>query len=240
MKSELRIMNGSEQQPPSEQIPPVETGTNFRVPVEVLIPEIKPIDSNYRFDTKSSRNAKAGGADVLLREMISYPRLAEFCKENLQGQVLVDLGAYTTDGYLVACACRARGYVAAEPFNFQTLEESFGNLREIELPVGSVSEWKNNKNIPYTLVNSDAVGFLRRLPPWSVSVMMTNIDSIVIPDSGYQEWLRGQIQRVLHKDGAFISYMTSPGFNLGPDFDERIPDGNPEALFIRKYTRRKY
>jgi len=212
MKPKLRIMNGSEQQPPSEQIPPVETGTNFRSSVEELIPGIRPDDGykpNVRFE-----KAQAKSAEMLVRLLIGDSHFQEFMLP-LRGTIVVDLGTGdNVSSYYAAIMSGAKGFVAVEPNIFEQTVAAFDKMKQM---YQGQTMLLGKKRIQYSLINQDAFSFLRRLPPRSVSVLMNAIDTSIIPDLNYRQAVSNSIQRVLATRGAFIS-NNSYGFDLGKDF----------------------
>src|SRR3989344_4524836 len=96
------------------------------VHVSKLIPGIKPERTGWperpRFLDPGWEVRTTFGAGNLVREEIGNREKGKLLLKNLEGQVVVDLGAGRGDAYLVAAANRAKGYVGVEPFNYKNLK----------------------------------------------------------------------------------------------------------------------
>ncbi|OGL86146.1 hypothetical protein A3I40_01800 [Candidatus Uhrbacteria bacterium RIFCSPLOWO2_02_FULL_48_12] len=145
---------------------------------------------------------------TLLSERDAHRHAEELSR--LRNQVIVDLGAGDfAYGLGIAEMVGARAYIGVEKFNFQGLEHAIGNrfLRSGDkLP-------SDLKRIPVAIVPEDALGFLKRLPDKSVSVMSFGGSGIGLEFGNkrhdYQENEIGkEIVRVLHPEGAFITGAT--------------------------------
>jgi hypothetical protein len=202
----------------------------YRVTPEILIPGIRP-DDGYKPEVEF-RPTQAKAAEELVRMLLGDEKFAAFCAP-LKDTIVVDIGTGdNVESYRAAVLCEARGFVAVEPLVFEGTRAAFDKLER-------ESQGRNRilykPRIPYALVSQDGFGFLRRLPPRSVSVIMNGIDPIIIPSVAYRIALRESIQRVLANEGAFISYNCI-GFKLGRGF---VPKSLEGVLGVVRYTHRK-
>jgi SAM-dependent methyltransferase len=141
--------------------------------------------------------------------------------ELFKDQVVVDLGAGATPaGYLLSELLRARAYVGVELYNYGSLEILMRTLsKNKRLNMGIEGDIKDSPdfykhNIPYSIVPSDILSFLRRLPDDSVSILMGGIDTGVISDDSYRRQIFEEIKRVLSKDGGFLCQQSNPPAEL--------------------------
>ncbi|GEM_PF-1714280 len=114
-----------------------------------------------------------------------------------RGKVVVDLGAGSYPiGYCIADYCKARGYIGVEPIY---TEELANRLQHAEI----YAAHKLNI-IPFTVIGEDMLGFLRRLPDNSVSILCSGIDTYIIERGDYRDAVAKEIIRVLDPDGVYI------------------------------------
>ena len=142
------------------------------------------------------------------------------------GQIVVDLGAGSDlIGYKVACKAGAKGYVAVEPYfatdaavNLAIRKGLYKPSNEFMIPfdVKSSSE-PIPTNIPAALVGETMLTFLQRLPNNSVSILMSGIDRLIMPNSAYRAAVACEIHRVISKDGGYV------GSFISSDLDGMIP-----------------
>ncbi len=175
-----------------------------RLAVEEIIPDIKPEDG-YKPEGKFN-NFLSSYSKNYLSEIASKPEVKKFYSD-FKDQIVVDLGCGDNlNGYAIAAATGAKAYIGVEPYNFKELEKSFNDL---ETGNAGVYLGLEGRNVPFALVNQDMFGFLKRLPPRSVSILFNGIDSAIIPrdnpkNNSYVQAVNLAVERVLHKDGAII------------------------------------
>ncbi len=132
---------------------------------------------------------------------LNFPK----CEKRIQeisdifrGIIIVDLGAGENSfGYKLACLANAKGYIGVEPYHSRI-------LRAALLSVGHQKSWED-KTIPFAVVDTDMLSFLRAIKDKSVSLMAAGIDDYVIHGGGYTSLLRPEVERTLSPQGGFLS-----------------------------------
>lgn len=206
------------------------------VPVEQLIPGIKPgnekydgIESGHQGNTLYDRFAPN-----IIRDMqgiLLTPETLVALKGRFKDKVVVDLGAGDMSWtYFLSVALGSKGYVGVEKFQGDLLEDK---LRDADLGTmlfywAQISkssayaddsfkndpDWKSeykslSKLIPASVVKQDILSFLKRLPDGSVNVLTFGVDDMVLPSTEYRNAVAEEIKRVLHHDGMYITDSSS-------------------------------
>ena len=123
--------------------------------------------------------------------------LADDFKSLLRDQRVVELGAGMMPyGYALSSICGAKNYLGVEPFYADVLK------RSIEEFVSVPSEFPR---IPFKVVAKDMLIHLQEEADDLVSVLACGIENCILPDFDYKEKVEGEIFRVLHPGGAFVS-----------------------------------
>lgn len=129
-------------------------------------------------------------------------------EEIFKGQIVVDLGSGSTVfGYLIADRAKAKGYVAVEPVFARDLLYELTNTLNPELAsdIAHPTKPKHKLNkIPVAIVEEDMLGFLKRLPDNSVSILNSGVDKFVIPDKAYRNAVAQEIMRVMSPEGGYV------------------------------------
>ena len=157
----------------------------------------------------------------------------------LKDQVVVDLGAgELPDGYLIALASGARGYIGVEPFYADMLIKRLVTPASPEFDkrsptrdclisrakmfnlygngLASDLEWDNFDAIPASVVGEDARTFLERLPDNSVSILSCGTCDIVTKNEKYTEDVDEHLRRVLHPEGDYVGWRSIWGIGINP------------------------
>lgn len=117
-----------------------------------------------------------------------YEPYLDFLKE----EILVDLGAgHHLGGFNLARRNGARAYIGDEPYYADILARKISEVEE----EGTLS----------AVVDEPMLDFLERLPPESVSFLMSGITQGIIPNKRLREEIGKQIQRVLSRRGGYIA-----------------------------------
>ena len=137
-----------------------------------------------------------------------------------ENQVVVDLGAgQKSYGYQIAKILGAKSYVAVEPFFADDLAKSLESrendtLGLLDLVLGVSTflgqhyrvlhrEW-SRPEIPKSIVPEGMLGFLKRVPDNSVSIICSGIDKTILKVEGDIARVAREIARVVHKDGTLL------------------------------------
>lgn len=192
------------------------------VPVEQLIPGIKPPigkgleNINYR-----SNDLQDDFVNPFLNTQIknlTWDKGAyEVLGERFKDQILVDLGAGRSQGYLIGVLLGCKGYVGVEKFFSKQLTESVrktslksveANFEKAEFFLEELfqAEKPEMHLVPASIVSEDMLSFLQRLPDSSVSILASGIDEHVIPDNNYRAEISKELERVLSRNGMCITY----------------------------------
>ncbi len=145
-------------------------------------------------------------------------------------QIVVDLGAgMHPDGYLLALASQAKGYVGVEAFYadylIERLTRKVPKIEDKEMADSSLAYYLENrvktfarrqgnlyfnvstdnlKVIPISIIAEDALTFLKRLPPKSVSILRCGTYDSFSDSQNYQRELSFESARVLHTQGHIL------------------------------------
>jgi hypothetical protein len=119
-------------------------------------------------------------------------------------QTVVDLGAGAyMNGYLLVARAGAKSFIAVEPYFTEEAMESIAEHKKRKQI--SIDKKKYQlKDVPTALVAEDMLGFLKRVPDNSVSVLCSGIDRDVIDNDYYVALVAEEITRVLAKNGTYI------------------------------------
>lgn len=189
------------------------------VPVEQLIPDIKPpFKKSIRgvdYRTNDFRDEySATFLESYLGMYTRYEETFDFLKERFSGQVVVDFGSGdSVNGYFLALLFGAKGYVGVDSFHSERLKNHlthhgslkiFNSVCPHDYDTSSRPELK--ELIPASVIADDMLSFLKRLPDNSVSIFTFGIDNNVIPDRKYREAAAKEIPRVLNESGVYLTY----------------------------------
>ena len=127
--------------------------------------------------------------------------------ESLKGNIVVDLGAGESNlGYVIAQLGGARAYVGVEPnFSNRLRASIYDGGFNVDLRKPFAEYPNSEKLIPYSVVNSDMLSFLRAIEGDQVSMIAAGIDDSVIHDGKYEADVKVEINRTLAKSGGFLS-----------------------------------
>lgn len=120
---------------------------------------------------------------------------------SFKDNIIVDIGAgIETVAYELAIKLGASAYIAVEP-NY-----SDGLFKELE-------ETKREKglDLPFVVVKSDGLSFVKCLNDESVNLMMVATDDYMFPDREYNKKLNSEILRVLGKSRGSIEFCSAIG-----------------------------
>ncbi len=205
------------------------------VPVEELIPDIKPqtkADNSFR-----EREATNHFTDVFSDSLFQFQKALgtrlsfELTKagdgeglKNLdygeggwgrifKDKIVVDLCAgWTPYGYIFAALYGAKGYVGVDKYDSEALLEQ---LDEIDKALKKLKNKSNGyiniskeqlRPTPAAIVNEDVLSFLERLPKDSVSFLSSgNIGVFTDSDGKYVRSCNEQISRALNPNGIIVA-----------------------------------
>lgn len=114
-------------------------------------------------------------------------------KPFFNSKLFIDLGAGTNlNGYILAKSLGARGYVGVEPHFFQELSN------ELEL---------HGKNgIPYSVVPTDMLNFLKKIPSETLGLIYTGgVDNLIISEHTGRA-ASSEIERTLRLGGHYLNF----------------------------------
>ena len=135
----------------------------------------------------------------LLLKTNAAPKIRTLFKR-FNSQVVLDLGAGNDSKFYNSVSdFDINGYIGVELFHEERLLDGLRNSF-------------NSKKIPFAVVREDMLNFLKRIPDNSVSVHISGIDEIIIPDISYHKKVIQEISRVLHPRGV---YTESQGIEIG-------------------------
>jgi|GEM_PF-2052813 len=227
--------NNDESQPETQELTPSPTETKIEnqeqvkiVSVNELIPNIKP-KNEKEIEYRSTNHFDNAFMPEFMNKLKGLTQNRETLKiliERLKGQILVDLGpADTGGGYLLATSLGCKGYIGVEKFWHRQLLENLESFTQekIDEQLDELDYFKDyefssktfgasikpeGRLIPVATVNDDMLLFLKRLPDNSVSILTSGIDSTIIPNESYMRELADEIQRVLNKDGTYMTCVS--------------------------------
>lgn len=110
--------------------------------------------------------------------------------DRLAGQIVVELGANSSEGFSLALSLGAGSYVGVDPFFSDLLD---GSIRAIICEDG--------KEIYFSILPEDARSALQRLPSSSVSIFCLGFSGYILPSQEYADCVTEEITRVLHPNG---------------------------------------
>jgi hypothetical protein len=237
-------------------------------PVESLIPEIKPDTENSKLSPEAKESDNDSGfirtgqsfdesfldrVLGLLKDKRSGDFITNFIKESgkkLTGQVLVDLGAGSTNlGYCTSLLLGAAKYVAVEKFS-NTVKKLTDQLLLVSLKNGEITLDKPslydgrkilkeqkiipiNDLIPASVVQDKMLNFLKRLPDNSVSILTSGIHYFLMDNSEYRDAIAKEIERVLSPAGAYISIHS----DINTKNLSRVADISNDELGIKVFIK---
>jgi hypothetical protein len=151
------------------------------------------------------------------------------------GTMVVDIGAgRNTDGYMVAAAGGAKGYMALEPFHH----------RDLARMVADASQSLGSDGIPFEVRGVGAHFELANLPDDEYSIICAGIDEVVLPDEMVRMAISAGIRGRLSPKGAAIISLSTLDWSFLPkaDFEFRrlglLSHQEPESLDIEVFTMR--
>lgn len=136
--------------------------------------------------------------------------------ELFRGQIIVDLGAGTNErGYILSQLLKGKAYIGVnlrDPYKLKRgLEHLNSEPNEHDIFTNHLRKIPGvyKRHIPFSVVHSDALTFLRRLPNNSVSVIMGGFGPDVTNDDyQYRKDISKEINRVLDPKGGFLNYQS--------------------------------
>ena len=158
-------------------------------------------------------------------EIFFYKDYLEEVKKYFKNQIVVDLGCGTDlSMYRVCCISESKGYIGVDKEYVPTLAHKLlsNDIWEkhdkelIKISETIKPRLNYERKVPAALAYEDALTFLKRLPDDSVSISASGLDIDVIPNNEKTQEIEKEIERVLHKEGAYIS-MASRFFHKIPD-----------------------
>lgn len=233
------------------------------VPVEQLIPEIKPPQTEgvKGVDYKTNKFGDPFILDFIEHEFKQHtndPEIWPALKERLKNQVIVDLGAGSSVGYILSAILGAEGYIGVDKYHTDDLRRQLEAtsdssideaINRFKLFSRSAKLYEAGKKpepgkdlIPASIAEDDMLSFLKRLPDNSVSVFTFGITHEIVAPS-YSSEVAKEIERVLSPDGLYITDSSSiPTKNLTKLSDEikdRVPSYSlvfleNEGFFVKK------
>lgn len=163
----------------------------------------------FQFNPNIYENAlPAGGSDathirnILLRNEQEPKELLGF-----KGKVVASLG--TGDfpiEYYIARRGGASGFVAVEPNYAHRLYEWMVDWDKTTEKSGSIYEYaKPHADLPFSILKTDMLDFLERVPFGSISVLLCGAyPGPIVGDEKYCKKTAKEIKRVLHLEGSYI------------------------------------
>lgn len=231
------------------------------VPVEELIPDIKP-ETEVAGKSYGSNHFDNNFMPEFLKAVSDFtcnPETLEILRRRFKDQILVDLGPGTSrGGYDVAVALGCKGYVAVERFWHQQLTEGsrseYETLDRVDALYKKYHFFQTRKGnikpeihlIPASVAAEDMLTFLRRLPDNSVSVLTSGIDTTILVNTEHRREIAKELQRVLSEKGMYMtcaSDISTEGLEwlpeklkkegVGEDTEKRFRTGWRIGLFVK-------
>src|ERR1035437_288638 len=238
--SEIPNRNQEELQQPQPQtlFDPTETKVVHEVPVEQLIPDIKPTKDMVRqegIDYRTNSFSDSFIHGFFSREMAQiingkeyedfpFKQDLDILREKMAGQTVVDLGSDKSwSGYCLASLLGAKAYIGIDLFEKGQLEGTTEDeLRRSIIKrfpksgvIGSGNSIESKidnhikpRAIPASIIQGDMLEFLQRLPDNSVSIFTFGISAEIIGRT-YNEELGKEISRVLDPSGGHLKLESS-------------------------------
>ncbi len=127
--------------------------------------------------------------------------------ERFKGQILIDIGAgELSEAYKFAKQLGASVYIAIEPYYASRLIK---NIEETQKETGI--------NLPFVVIESDALSFLRNLQNNSANMMIVATDHHMFPDLNYNGMVNQEISRIIEGTHASIEFDSVIGSAHDPD-----------------------
>lgn len=121
-----------------------------------------------------------------------------FLKTLLAGRRVVELGAgMMPHGYALAATCRAKNFVAVEPFYSDLQKNSVAGLIE--------ERGESMNRIPYKVEAVDMLEYLLGEPDDLLCVVACGIEDCILPGPDYRKKVENELRRVLEPDAFFVS-----------------------------------
>lgn len=121
-----------------------------------------------------------------------------FLKDLLGGRRVVELGAGMMPfGYAMAATCKAKNFVAVEPFYSDIQKKSVAALIE--------ERGENMPRIPYKVEARDMLEYLKGEADELLCVVACGIEDCILPGPDYRTKVERELVRVLEKDAFFLS-----------------------------------
>ena len=146
-------------------------------------------------------------------EVFFYKDYLEEAKKYFKDQIVVDLGCGTDlSMYRVCCISESKGYIGVDMEYAPKLANDLLSEEKWEMhdkKLLKISEkfkprLNHERKVPAALAYEDALTFLKRLPDDSVSISACGLDNCLIADSEKAQKIEEEIERVLHREGAYI------------------------------------
>lgn len=158
------------------------------------------------------------GYSFTIHEMLrSDEQALDALRQAVSGQVVIDLGAGDTPwGYYLACAGKAKAYLAIEHYHADKLTDQLFRHVESSLFFDKIID-QSVKKIPYSVIVEDMLTFLKRLPDDSVSLFAFGINYGVLNNPGYATEVGAEVVRVLSVGGVLVeSHANAVVENMPP------------------------
>jgi len=151
-------------------------------------------------------------------------------KKIFKNQTVVDLGAGESSlGYQLSVKAGAKSYIGVEPYFAQELRHGGGvgtltyilthdlpDTGELSFNMSSHINTKEDSLIPWSVVDTDMLSFLKSVEDGQISVLLSGIDDIIIKDDNYADEVGQEIERTLAPQGGVLSihsYIYSPSID---------------------------
>lgn len=140
-------------------------------------------------------------------------KLENFIKEKLKDKTLIDLGGGWEINHLDKEKITELGIK-----KYQVVDKlPFGRQERNEAIMGKVSHLNVPDDMDATHIQDDLLHFVSRLPDNSSNFFMGAIDSYVIPEGKYWEYLAEEITRATENKGIIIAVNSDIGHCLDDD-----------------------
>lgn len=187
------------------------------------------------------------------RQQINNRETLLLLREKFKGKIIVDIGPGIHDsGYSLANLLDCKAYIGVDVFNAkatrasirarkQNIEKPYEPYSMLSLSLAeekyyfqdfSLQNFKTN-NIPWNVVEEDALVFLKAVPRNSVSIWISGMIYNSIPTERYQKMI-SEIPRVLGPDNFFLSAFSFASIlGLNEEKLEKVIDFREED-YIKK------
>ena len=169
--------------------------------MKVDIPELKSRDWRERLSGSRKLGtgfAAPGGEFTRALYEWALTDQGNFLKDLMVGRRVVELGAGMMPfGYALAATCRAKNFVAVEPF--------YSDIQKASLSAFIEEKNRPPNRIPYKVESLDMLEYLEKEADDLLCVIACGIEDCILPNLEYRKKVEGEIGRVLERDAFFIS-----------------------------------